>query len=540
MKARQIEVLDRLPCTGSIQNIRDKMISKIKSPEEEPPITPAEYSKFVQFLFKERELEQIPMALSKGFVQAISNQDNYFYVDPDDMASFEQKFYEVHFVTLLSLILETQEEEEIKLQKMELLFKYTADKPINLDRKPFIAEMKVCLPGASLIQLALRNNQLKIAQMLLDQGAKLDTCDYYGNTSHHYGAMGSLDAYQFVKNNLGDSNQKNIFNHQPLDYFSPPPNIKQSTLIDQLEKYSYLKNYIHNIIFEAQETRPAVKGEDIIKNVTNGFCQGDSFLRSIMILKGKESSALHTEMLESITRWNGDNEQLGLPFNTGHPLANHFKNLDEVFEYIFGSILFLHRNSQRVVNINEFNLVEQFQFITNTDDILTRKITETPCRDCQALKEQIRLAQKNSLFVLSLSNLNDFSEGVVVQEGHAASFSHRVTIIVDDKNRLHFVDPNCPYDFPSLPNNLESLNLIFKIMENYFGKINTYSSYAYTPASLSKREKIAESDTLKNCGNSTSTSSQQISSDRNKFFSKSTVDILDLNSVKENNDKPKL
>jgi len=429
----------------------------------------SDYEKLLRYCLDNKNPGMIPVLqalLSEEFIKQISKSESLaFFDDGSENEQKEASLFNIQFKLLLESV-KTKDYE-----KASLILGNSNPVKLNLNKNISVVELKEMLPGATLLHLALKNNDLKMAELLMFHDALLEIKDYFLNTSLHYAARGGAEAYEFVKSkDEYNISQKNIFLHTPQDYLTIAklPQIRMGMLTDQFTAYMKVNNFDQSIILD--DPVDPVTGKNIIEAMHRGICQGDSFLRGIYILRGKDSRQIYNRMVGFIRDWDGKLESLDQPV-TDLALAKDFPKLKNLFEYMLSVILFLHRHSRQIVGIDDSAFVSQFQFINNKNDKLEFKIGSSSYSDKNHFidyLEELQL-QPNSILFVSLADKNIMSSG------------HQITLVVDENKMLHFVDPNSPYRIPEMPLSRAAFEAIANIAFAYFNRVDRTSLYHYEP-----------------------------------------------------------
>ena len=427
-----------------------------------------DYEKLLRFYLDKKDQKILSALLSSEFIRLWSNIPGQGLFAKTTTANNEATLYEIQFKILLEFIESKQDD-----KATNILMNVSGEK-LNLNRKMSIHQIKSMLPGATLLQIAIKNNQLEVADLLIKCGASIATMDYYYNSSLHYGGMGGKVAYEYVKK-AGIESSSNIFNLTPLDLLEQAhklPIIGQGLLTEQFMSYMKLNKYDEQIIFEESKDKKPFTGKDIIEDFDKGVCQGITFIFAIYALRGKKSLELYYKMLEFIRTWDGTMSSLNDPV-TDEELAKDFKSRKNIFEYLMNTIMFFHRKSNLVVNIGDHDKTSQFQFVTNKKDELTFSSIHKCLEDRDAFIDLLHHVQlnKNVVFFITLDDPKQPIE-----------CCHQIGLVVDEENMLHFIDANAKYILPPMPNSSKSLEIISNIIYNYFIRVSVHVvQYQYHP-----------------------------------------------------------
>lgn len=221
---------------SELSEIRKKIINKIENKEDDY-YNEKDYLRLLEYCLTKKDWKSLKILLDSTLIKLLSHEVFFKFSEKDKA----EKLYKMQFQVLVNSL------KAGNLESVNQLLNFSFEAKSNLNKKltPFqIGEM---LPGATLIQLALKNSNLEMVKLLLEKGADLATIDYYGNSILHYAAMGGEETYRYALT-LGISSSENIFGHFPEDYFNKTNllKVKQKELIQKFIAYMKLKKYDEN------------------------------------------------------------------------------------------------------------------------------------------------------------------------------------------------------------------------------------------------------------------------------------------------------
>ncbi|CAM2866103.1 Ankyrin repeats (3 copies) [Legionella steigerwaltii] len=447
----------------NINEILDKLIKR-----HTDSFTSQDYEKLINFFIKKNEPDVLRGLLSPQFIKLVCKEgDDVFFVDKEEKKKKKALLYEAQFNCLVELV------KNGKLDEVEIFLASSDLKKLNLNKPIPVYVLKELCPGATLVQIAIKYKHLKIADLLIEHGAVLAREDYHKNSTLHYGALGGQEAYDYVLKKTNLPLTQNMFGYTPEDYLkrkSELPETRQRLLTGKLVQYIKKNKLEDSVIFKGDDKSPSLTGKDLIEVVTRGVCQGDSFFRAISVLRGPGSRGLHEKMFDAIRAWD---EQLGsLEAVVSDPeLQVYFPKLDNIFEYMFGTILFFHRNSERLIGINNYDLPAQFQFVTNKNDHFTEISAPQKIANKIAFINYLHNCnlQPHQLIVISLNDPQVYNRG------------HQICLVVDENEKLHFIDNNSLYKALPMELSDESFTTVSNIAFAYFNRVDNVASYQYHP-----------------------------------------------------------
>lgn len=441
-----------------------------------------DYNNILRHFLNNKNLELIKIIVSHGFIKQIVGECALSCISEMQI----DYYYEEQLNVLCSLMRKKKEVEPVKL-----LLQFLNFQKLDINKKFTMPE--ITLPRGTLVQRALRNGWLEIVKLLVENKASLQAIDALGNSCLHYAAMGGKDTYDYVVLH-GLKPSKNIFMHYPEDYLSSnkPVRENQNAFIIKFIKYidilkkSYEKLSDLNDNQRDHYAKWIEECNDLIKNLPDGICHGDGFIKAINILRGKDSPRLHNEMGQLILAWDENESSLDTEVQSVELLKEfstpgHKAKVKNIFEYILSIVNFCQEDSEKLLHIDMDDRVQQFNFITNRED----RLIQMDMVDMDGMMK--RDLDTHSATLQKLSRKNGLIEITVISQIPDAQYGHGLTLVTDSNNILHFIDPNLEYEIPGMPAIPESFDKIATLIFSYYNSVERIRAYRYEECDETKQ-----------------------------------------------------
>lgn len=456
--------------SAELQAIKNALLLKFNAYHDDFYYSPINYETLLRHSLTISDLQLLQILLSPLTVDFLSKLGGQRFSVISDIANNkrETELYSLQFKLLLEQVRLGQEETAL------LILRWSLPTKLNLNRKLLIFEVKEMSPGATLLQICLKKNLIKLADELIQNGSNLDSVDYYFNTSLHYAAMGGKETFSFVVNKSTDNRKhKNIFN------FSPDDIIENRHLEFQSHQYLLTAKFVHylkkkgratSVIYKSENGTSEITGQNIIDLLDDGICQGDNLFRTIHALRGGKSPLFMFKLFACIREWDMQTDKLSLPVND-QDVAKYFPFLKDVFEYLISVYVCGHRNFHKILGISDFDRVGQFNLLTDRNDkVILTSTMSTPFKD----KDEF------SRFLYEILTTHSFVT-IILSNSGICQESHQVSLVVDDNNMLNYIDSNSKHSLPPQPISLESFRIVSNIMFAYYNEVSYVQRFEYQP-----------------------------------------------------------